>query len=303
MSKLAIKIDVDTDRGTREGVPRLVEVLKRQDVPATFLFSLGPDNTGKAIRRIFRPGFLQKVRRTNVAGNYGLRTLMNGTLLPAPRIGERNEEVMRSVRDAGFSIGIHCWDHFQWQDYLHDMSTVGIRNEFQRARDEFERVFDEAAKSCGAPGWQCNEPALAAYDTAGLLWASDSRSDGKLPTAFFPKWKDEQFKTLHLSTTLPTLDELMGRPEYPDDKINDHYLKLLQTDGDHIHTIHAELEGLHYASMFEDLIIRAKAAGVTFFDLDDYAEGILKSPEGIPICNIALGEVDGRSGLVAVQGS
>ncbi|WOO40692.1 polysaccharide deacetylase family protein [Rubellicoccus peritrichatus] len=303
MARLAIKIDVDTDRGTREGVPRLLEVLQRHEVSATFLFSLGPDNTGKAIRRIFRPGFLQKVRRTNVAGNYGLRTLMNGTLLPAPKIGERNADVMRSVRDAGFSIGIHCWDHFQWQDYLHDMSTVGIRNEFQRACDEFQRIFDEPAQSCGAPGWQCNERALAAYDNAGLLWASDSRSDGSLPTAFFPKWEGEVFKTLHISTTLPTLDELMGRPEYPDDSINDHYLKLLQKGGDCVHTIHAELEGLHYAKMFEDLIVRAKAAGVTFFDLDDYAKELLQAPEKLPVCDITLGEVDGRSGTVTVQKS
>ena len=29
MTKLALKIDVDTYRGTREGVPRLIEALKR----------------------------------------------------------------------------------------------------------------------------------------------------------------------------------------------------------------------------------------------------------------------------------
>jgi peptidoglycan/xylan/chitin deacetylase (PgdA/CDA1 family) len=57
--KLALKIDVDTFRGTREGVPRLVDVLKRHDAGATFLFSLGPDHTGRAIKRAFRPGFMQ----------------------------------------------------------------------------------------------------------------------------------------------------------------------------------------------------------------------------------------------------
>ena len=46
--KLAIKIDVDTYRGTRDGVPALAKLLKKRAVPATFLFSFGPDNTGKA---------------------------------------------------------------------------------------------------------------------------------------------------------------------------------------------------------------------------------------------------------------
>ena len=87
MKQLALKIDVDTLRGTLEGVPALVSVLQKHAAQATFLFSLGPDNTGRALRRIFRPGFLKKVFRTNVAGNYGLKTLMYGTLIPGPDIG------------------------------------------------------------------------------------------------------------------------------------------------------------------------------------------------------------------------
>ena len=73
--KLAVKVDVDTFRGTREGVASLCKIFRKYSLPGTFLFSLGPDNTGKALRRIFRPGFLKKCLRSNVAGNYGLKTL------------------------------------------------------------------------------------------------------------------------------------------------------------------------------------------------------------------------------------
>ena len=59
--KLALKIDVDTFRGTREGVPRLIDLLQKHNAGATFLFSLGPDHTGRAITRAFRPGFMTKV--------------------------------------------------------------------------------------------------------------------------------------------------------------------------------------------------------------------------------------------------
>src|SRR3954465_15631802 len=139
--RLALKIDVDTDRGTRLGVPNLLADLVAAKLPATFLFSLGPDQTGRAITRVFRPGFLQKVSRTSVVELYGVRTLLNGTLLPAPHIGQRNAHVMRAVREAGFEVGIHCYNHYRWQDYMQGMSRDEIAAEFEAARSEFRRIF------------------------------------------------------------------------------------------------------------------------------------------------------------------
>ena len=46
--------------------------------------------------------------------HYGLRTLLYGTLLPGPDIGKKCAAEMRAVRDAGFEVGIHCWDHARW---------------------------------------------------------------------------------------------------------------------------------------------------------------------------------------------
>ncbi len=67
---------------------------------------------------MFRPGFLSKVRRTSVVEHYGVRTLLYGSLLPGPDIGKREASTLRAVRDAGFEVGVHCWDHIDWQDYL-----------------------------------------------------------------------------------------------------------------------------------------------------------------------------------------
>jgi undecaprenyl phosphate-alpha-L-ara4FN deformylase len=57
---ITLKIDVDTYRGTLEGVPNLVRQLFRHHANASFLFSLGPDHTGWALRRAFRPGLLKR---------------------------------------------------------------------------------------------------------------------------------------------------------------------------------------------------------------------------------------------------
>jgi len=58
---VALKIDVDTYVGTRDGVPVLLDLLARHNAKGTFYFCLGPDHTGRALRRIFtHKGFTAK---------------------------------------------------------------------------------------------------------------------------------------------------------------------------------------------------------------------------------------------------
>ena len=295
--RFALKIDVDTDRGTRLGVPNLVADFREFHAPACFLFSLGPDNTDKAISRIFRPGFLKKVGRTSVVQLYGVRTLLNGTLLPAPHIGRRNEAIIKSVRDAGYEVGIHCHDHYQWQDHLHTMSLEQIRAEFAAARAEFRRIFGTDALTAGAAGWQSYARSRQVYDEAGLLYASDTR--GGAP--FFPRVDGTVFKTLEIPSTLPTFDELMGRPEYPDEKIVPHFMALLREDRANVFTLHAEIEGMGKRTLFRDLLRACVARGVQFIRLDDLARELLAHRAEIPVREQRLAEIDGRSGLVATQ--
>lgn len=298
MSKrLVLKVDVDTDRGTREGVPNLLADCGAVDAPACFLFSLGPDQTGRAITRVLRPGFFKKVSRTSVVQIYGVRTLLNGTLLPAPHIGRRNTAVMRSVRDAGYEVGIHCHNHYRWQDYLEKMSLEEIRGEFVAARAEFLRIFGTEAKTAGAPGWQSNAKSREVYDEAGLLYASDTRGGGP----FFPRIGGRVFKTVEIPSTLPTFDELMGRPEYPDDKIVAHYLSLLSDTHVNVFTLHAEIEGMGRRGLFQALLAACQRAGVEFVRMDDYAHELLANRAAIPVRDQVMAEIDGRSGVVAAQ--
>jgi peptidoglycan/xylan/chitin deacetylase (PgdA/CDA1 family) len=296
-TRLAIKVDVDTDRGTRVGVPRLLDLFDEFGIKATFLFSLGPDNTGRAIRRIFRPGFFQKVARTSIVSTYGLRTLLNGVLWPGPHIGRRNGAILRAARDRGHEAGIHCYDHIRWQDGLARMSRAEVYAEFDKARREFERIYGEPAQTAGAAGWQANAPSLAAYDDAGLLYASDTRGTH----AFFPRVNGIAFKTLQIPTTLPTLDELLGRPEHPEERLVEQYLSWLRPGQLNVLTAHAEIEGMIKIDLFHALLAQAQKQDVRFVRLDDLAHEHLRERDRIPVGELIQGEVDGRSGTLAVQ--
>lgn len=293
---LAIKVDVDTERGTRLGVPALLELFSELGIRATFLFALGPDNTGRALRRVFRPGFFGKVVRTSVLSTYGLRTLLNGVLWPGPHIGRRHEALLRSVRAAGHEVGIHCYDHVRWQDGLARMSLPEVREEFGRARQEFQRIFGVPAPTAGAAGWQADAHSLEVYDEAGLEYASDARGSA----AFYPRVAGRVFRTLQIPTTLPTLDELLGRPEFPESELVNHYLSQLQTGRLNVLTAHAEIEGMSKRDLFADFLRRAAHSGARFVCLDEIAQ-VLRAAATVQVCDLVQGTVDGRSGTLAVQ--
>lgn len=296
MGTIALKIDVDTYRGTRDGVPRLAAALERAGALATFLFSVGPDHTGRAIKRVFRRGFLGKVRRTSVAQHYGLETLLYGVLLPGPHIGRRCGKIMREVAQRGFETGVHTYDHIKWQDGVARASEPWTRRQLVLAREEFVRVFDRQPEAHGAAGWQVNGSVPALERELGFRYASDTR--GTCP--FMPVVAGAEVPVPQLPTTLPTLDELIGREDLGGTDPVEHLLTLTEEGGDQVFTLHAELEGGAYLQSFERLLHAWRSRGFNLTDLRSYARS-LDLPR-LPRCAIVSGTVDGRSGTLAVQG-
>jgi peptidoglycan/xylan/chitin deacetylase (PgdA/CDA1 family) len=297
MKQLALKIDVDTYRGTREGVPRLVEVLQRHHAQASFYFSLGPDHTGRAIKRVFRPGFMKKVSRTSVLEHYGFKTLMYGTVLPGPDIGRKCGDIMRAVRDAGFEVGIHCYDHIRWQDHVAGKDAAWTEREVQRAVDRYTEIFGEPPKAHAAAGWQTNRYALRQTQRLGLAYSSDTR--GTHP--FIPTWDAEIIACPQLPTTLPTLDELIGRDGITLENVADHLLKLTQTPSatGHVYTLHAELEGQKWMPIFEQLLQGWQQQGYELVSMYQYLQGLDVS--NLPRHEVTMGSIEGRSGTLAIQ--
>ncbi len=293
---VAIKVDVDTYAGTRKGVPRLQEIFDSFGVRATFYFSLGPDNSGKAIRRIFtRKGFLKKMLRTKAPSTYGLKTLLYGTLLPPPMIAKSCADIMRKTRELGHEVGIHCWDHVRWHDLLPVMKKREVGEELQLADSAFRDIFGERAHTTAAPGWTVSADSLELQDGMALQYCSDSR--GSFP--FYPVVDGRPFGTLQLPTTLPTMDELLGLEGITPENINNRYLAGIGP-GLTVHTIHAELEGMSLSGVFIDLMQRLAAEGTRFVTLGQAAEAAVSS--GPPRCRLSMTEIPGRAGLVAVQG-
>ncbi len=273
-----------------------MELLKRHDAGATFLFSLGPDHTGRAIKRALRPGFMQKVGRTSVVSHYGVRTLLYGTLLPGPDIGRRCADAMRKVRDDGYEVGIHTWDHVKWQDGVPAADEKWTERQMQLACDRFREIFGDQPSVHGAAGWQMNVHAYRRTQSLGFAYASDTR--GTHP--FLPVIRGEIVACPQYPTTLPTLDELIGLDGVTESNAAEALLDKTKEPADHVFTLHAELEGMKLSGVFDKLLGGWKAQGYSLVAMRDLVAGT--EPTTLPLHSVVDAPRKGRSGTLASQG-
>jgi len=159
---------------------------------------------------------------------------------------------MRSVQDAGHEVGIHCYDHIKWQDFVSRKDADWTRREMELAGDAFERVFHRPARVHGVAGWQINSHALALEERMGFDYASDTRGR----SAFFPVLGGVRSACPQIPTTLPTLDELIGRDGATEANVQERVFAASRTQlpQGHVYTLHAELEGMKLLPVMESLL-------------------------------------------------
>lgn len=289
--EIAIKVDVCNHRALHRGLPDLLATLDRAGVPASFFVSFGPDHSGRAVRRLLRPGFAAKMLRTRAPRMYGFRTLFYGTLLPAPGVGESAPELLRSLADRGHDVGLHGFDHVGWQDGLAGMGPAAIRASCARAVELFEKTLGAAPRFSGAPGWQVTPISLAIQEEFGLDWASDCR-DG---APFFPVLAGGRRATLQIPTTAPTSDELLASGASPAD-LAERTTQSLREDALNVVGLHAEAEGIHYAAWLRAWLADLQGRGVRFVRLSDVA---LREGDRAPTRRVVRRRIPGRVGAVA----
>jgi len=287
LNPLCLRVDVCTYRGLRDGVPGVLDVLRRAKARATFYVTFGPDASGLALLKLLNPKFALKMVRTKAASTYGWATAFYGTLLPSPLVGSGLPDTLRRIRDDGHEIGVHGWDHRRWQDKLAKYATEKLRDEFAKMMEAYRTILGSPPASFAAPAWLLSRDLFDLEQQAGLAFASDTRG----PAPFLPVFEGKEGSVPQLPVTLATLDECLGRMS-PEEFVQESLREAARQPEYACFTAHAESEGMAYRAVLEGFLAKVDRPTVP---LGEARRGELPRKE------IRLGRVPGRPYDVCVQ--
>jgi undecaprenyl phosphate-alpha-L-ara4FN deformylase len=291
--KVGLRVDVDTFRGTKIGVPTLCKILAEYDVTASFFFSVGPDNMGRHLWRLLRPAFLIKMLRTKASSLYGWDILLKGTFFPGPVIGERLPDVIRAVSNSGHEVGLHAWDHYDWQTHIDTMDRGRLKRALVKGFDELTRITGKSPACSAAPAWKCSKEVLLEKENFPFRYNSDCRGR----SIFYPVVDGKSLSQPQIPVTLPTYDEVIGRKGVSELNYNEYVLSLVKPEQLNVLTVHAEVEGISCAKMFGRFLKTARSKGMTLVPLSAFLEENLS----IEKSSIERGKINGRDGWISIQ--
>jgi len=290
--KIGLRVDVDTFRGTRDGVPALLKILSENNIRATFFFSVGPDNMGRHLWRLLKPAFFLKMLRSKAANLYGWDILLRGTFWSGPIIGVKCGRIMREAAQSGHEIGLHAWDHHKWQAQVERWGVEEAHAEMGRGFEMLSEIIGRQPDCSAAPAWKCTGNVLDAREKFPFVYNSDCRGQ----SVFLPVVDGKQKKQPQVPVTLPTYDEVVGRGINAE-SFGDFILSRLREDAINVFTIHAEVEGIALENEFMKFVQKAESLGHEFCPLGEF----VKNKSDIPACRMTRGALAGREGWLSVQ--
>ncbi len=219
--RIALKVDVASRSGVRQGLPAILDLLDSYDTQASFFIS--PDVfTGLS-------SWLDRSARSQ-----------------ASKIADR-------IKDAGHDLGLLPVHPQRWQEKAAHADAQWTAANLQKSIDSFHKIFGERPTMFAAPGWQLNQHLLQLEESQGFDFASDVR--GKFP--FLPELLSVGGRCPQIPTTLPTLNEMLAMADVTEHNVHEYLYaesRYVRPAG-HVYSASAETEGIRYLSIFEKLLV------------------------------------------------
>lgn len=262
------RVDIDSAYGMRNGVPNILELLRKLDMPASFFVVMGGE-TG-----LFE--FLTGGQRVATgAPGVKLPAWEMARILAAPyNFAQRHADTLRGALKDGHEVGPHGWKHREW---TRSLNSLDIDQRFTQITQLYGELFGTAPASFTAPGFKTNVAVLNALDKFDFSAAGDL--DGVEP--FRPVIGERKYCHVQVPVTLKDkqtrpLIEGLHFDGYSDDSI----VKLITAEiarqekenGFSCFYCHDVFEGITKLNLLKDVLTFVKLEGFEVLTMEQAAK-------------------------------
>lgn len=175
-----LRVDLESDKGIKKGLPKLLNLLRKYDVKASFYLVMGGESNileiikyrGKMThsneRKIKIWSFVDKIRMV---------------LLPKDFV-KPNLKILQRILEEGHELGIHGWKHRAWTRGLERINT---ESHILKAKKKYYNLFGKQPISFAAPGFNTNKKVLDVLEKNGIKFISDFEGE---KSAYYGKIKN-----------------------------------------------------------------------------------------------------------------
>ena len=210
-TNFCLRVDVDTFEGLKKGIPRIVALAEKYEIPLTIYLSLGKYATGRNIFRKVRNREKVEFRIPPWKRN-DFKSLLRGIILPVGKIRSKEKSYLQTLEEEEkLEIHPHGYNHVNWSAKFHKLSNEETKKSINNIIAEYESIFSKKPISNAAPNFNVNKHYFQILADNGFKFAADF----KYSNAFNLQLESNGSKITQLPVTEPTIEDLiyMGKSQ------------------------------------------------------------------------------------------
>ena len=163
-----LRIDLESDKGIKEGVPKILSVLKKYNIKASFYVVMGGESN---IIELIR--YQKKLPGKRKISIFSKKEVLRMILLPRD-FTLKNRKILQRILADGHELGIHGWKHREWSRGLENLN---VRKAIRKAIRKYTQLFDRRPHSFCAPAFRMNQEVVKILSSEGIRVISDFQGD------------------------------------------------------------------------------------------------------------------------------
>lgn len=257
MKSFTLRIDLESDKGIKEGVPKLLNLLKKYNIKASFYLSMGGESN---LSEILKHRSNLKTSGERKIKLWSLKEKARMAFIPRDFVN-KNKKILKRILDEEHELGLHGWKHREW---TRSLEKIDLENTIKKSMNKYIRLFGEKPLSFASPGFNVNDKVLKILEKNNIKFMSD-----------FPGEKAKKYgKIKNIPMTIlgkdkmPIIEYLVSRGK-SDEEILEIMKKEIEKKEISSFYIHGMFEGRFKIKLLEDIfkfIKRRKIKGRRVID-------------------------------------